>query len=208
MRTRIKICGITRLEDALCAAELGADALGFVFYAKSPRYIEPAAAREIVAALPPFVTTVGLFLDARGETIRETLAEVALDMLQFHGDECPADCGAYDRPYLKAVPMGGAIDVAGYMNTYPDAAGFLLDSHAPGMAGGTGETFDWRVIPPKLPRPVILAGGLSADNVAQALHQNRVWGVDVSSGVEQSPGIKDAAKMAAFIDEVKSVDSE
>ena len=208
MRTRIKICGITRLEDALRAAELGADALGFVFYPKSPRYIEPAAAREIVSALPPFVTTVGLFLDARPETVRETLDTVALDMLQFHGDECPADCGIFGRPYLKAIPMAGSMDVVAYMRSYPDAAGFLLDSHAPGAAGGTGETFDWGVIPQELPRPVILAGGLNAGNVMQALHQNHVWGVDVSSGVEASPGIKDAVKMAAFIDEVKSVDSE
>lgn len=208
MRTRVKICGITRPEDALQAAELGADALGFVFYPKSPRFVEPTMAREIVRELPPFVTSVGLFLDAEPEAIRAILADVALDMLQFHGDECPADCGGYGRPYLKAVPMAGAVDVTAYMNTYPDAAGFLLDSHAPGAAGGTGETFDWRVIPRKLPRPVILAGGLNPDNVGQALHQSRVWGVDVSSGVEASPGIKDAVKMAAFIDEVKSVDSE
>lgn len=208
MRTRIKICGITRLDDALKAAELGADALGFVFYPKSSRYIEPAAAREIAKALPPFVSTVGLFLDASPETIRDTLVTVHLDVLQFHGDECPADCGTYGRPYLKAIPMAGAVDVQAYMKSYPDASGFLLDSHAQGAAGGTGETFDWRVIPQRLPRPVILAGGLHAGNVMQALHQNRVWGVDVSSGVEVSPGIKDTVKMAAFIDEVKSVDSE
>ncbi len=208
MRTRIKICGITRVEDALRAAELGADAIGLVFYPKSKRALTPAAAAEIVAALPPFVCSVGLFLDAREEAIRETLSAVPLDLLQFHGDECPADCAAYGRPYFKAIPMAGGTDVKAYAAAYPDARGFLLDSHAQGGAGGTGATFDWDGIPRGLGKPLILAGGLSAENVAEAIRRTRVYAVDVSSAVESRPGIKDAGKMAQFIEEVRRVDSE
>ncbi len=208
MRTRVKICGITRVEDALKAAELGADAIGLVFYPKSPRAVDAETAHRIVQALPPFVTTVGLFLDAEPRDIRAVLATVPLDLLQFHGDECPADCGAYGRPYIKAVAMSGDTDVAAYMRSYPDAAGFLLDSHAPGAAGGTGNRFDWSQIPRDLGRPVILAGGLNPDNVGEAVRRTRIGGVDVSSGVESSPGIKDADKMRAFIEEVRRVDSE
>lgn len=208
MRTRIKICGITRVEDAVAAVQAGADAIGLVFYAKSPRAVSAAQAQAILAALAPFVSSVGLFLDARTESVEHILQSVPLDLLQFHGDECPADCSVFNRPYIKAVPMAGATQVAAYIATYPEARGFLLDSHAPGAAGGTGERFDWARVPKDLARPLILAGGLSPENVADALRQTRVYGVDVSSGVEARPGIKDPAKMADFINEVRRVDNE
>lgn len=208
MRTRIKICGITSARDALTAAELGVDALGLVFVPGSKRAVTPAQAREIVRAIPPFVTTVGLFLDARPEDIRDTLEVVPLDLLQFHGDECPADCGSYGRPYLKAVAMTPAVEVAAYAASYPDAAGFVLDSHAPGGMGGTGATFDWSRYPSTLQRPLIIAGGLAAANVGEALRATRAYAVDVSSGVELAPGVKDPDKMAAFVAEVRRVDSE
>lgn len=208
MRTRVKICGITRLEDALTAAELGADALGFIFHAKSPRCIGSSEAAAIVARVPPFVTTVGLFVDARTEFIEDVLRKVPLGLLQFHGDECPADCEALDRPYIKAVPMADGVSVAGYLDTYRSAGGFILDSHGLGRSGGTGETFDWSRWPSASDRALILAGGLDPLNVADAVRQTRPYAVDVSSGVEQRPGVKDAAKMAAFIEEVRSVDSE
>ncbi len=208
MRTRVKICGITRLEDALAAAELGADALGFIFYARSPRCIGASDAAAIVARLPPFVTTVGLFVDASMAIIEEVLGTVPLNLLQFHGDECPADCAALGRPYIKAVPMAEGVSVSGYVATYPDASGFVLDSHGLGRTGGTGETFDWSRFPGSSERPMILAGGLNPLNVADAVRKTRPYAVDVSSGVERSAGIKDVAKMAAFIEEVRSVDSK
>jgi phosphoribosylanthranilate isomerase len=206
MRTRVKICGITRLEDARAAAALGADAIGLVFHAASARAVEPAQAREIWAALPPFVTVVGLFVDPDPARVQGVLAELRLDALQFHGDECPADCVRYGLPFLKAVPMATATDVAAYAATYPEASGFLLDSHGAGRSGGSGESFDWGRWPQDLDRPLVLAGGLGPDNVAEALARTRPYGVDVSSGVERSPGIKDPAKIAAFIDEVRRVD--
>jgi len=205
-RTRVKICGITRMEDALAAAQAGADALGFVFYAKSPRAVTPEAAREMALALPPFVSRVGLFVDAAPETVAAVLEVVALDLLQFHGDECPADCASFGRPYLKAVPMAEGLDPLAYMDTYPHAAGFLLDSHGNGKTGGTGQTFDWERIPRDLRHCLVLAGGLNPDNVAEAVRQVRPWAVDVSSGVEARPGIKDPARMQAFVNEVKRVD--
>lgn len=207
MRTRVKICGITRVEDALAAAAAGADAIGLVFYARSPRAVGIEQARAIVRALPPFVTTVGLFVDAPPTEIRAVLQAVPLAALQFHGDECGADCGAFDRLYLKAIAMRPGIDVAAYARAYPDAAGFLLDTHKDGVAGGTGETFDWAQVPRDFARPVILAGGLNADNVAVAIRRLRPYGVDVSSGVELSKGIKDAARIGAFITEVQRGDT-
>lgn len=207
MRTRIKICGITRPEDAAAAVRCGADAIGLVFYARSPRAVTVEQARAIVAALPPFVTTVGLFVDARPEEIRAVLAAVPLDLLQFHGDECGADCGQYGRPYIKAISMRAGLDVAGYAKAYPDAAGFLLDTHQEGVPGGTGQQFDWAQVPRDLQRPLILAGGLGPDNIAAAIRRVRPYAVDVSSGVEAAKGIKDAAKIAAFITEVQRVDS-
>jgi phosphoribosylanthranilate isomerase len=205
-RTRVKICGITRMEDALAAAAAGADAVGFVFHAPSPRAVTPEAAREMVLAMPPFVSRVGLFVDAAPETVAAILDTVPLDLLQFHGDECPADCDALGRPYLKAVPMAPGTDPVAYMDAYPHAAGFLLDSHGNGRTGGTGMTFDWDRIPRDLRHCLVLAGGLNPENVADAVRRVRPWAVDVSTGVEARPGIKDPARMQAFVDEVKRVD--
>jgi len=206
LRTRVKICGITRTEDALVAAGLGVDAIGLVFYKKSPRHIDAEQAKAIVTALPPFVTTVGLFMDARPDDIAAVVKLVKLDCLQFHGDECPADCGQYGLPYIKAVAMQDGIDYALYTASYPDAAGFLLDSHRRGQAGGTGKTFDWAQIPKKQDRPLILAGGLTPENVAEAISQVQPYGIDLSSGVESSPGVKDAAKIQNLMKEVRRVD--
>ncbi len=205
MRTRVKICGITRPEDALAAAQLGADAIGLVFYPKSPRYVEASQAAEIISVIPPFMTTVALFLDAQKDVIQEVLSTVPVDLLQFHGDECPTDCGTFGRPYIKAIGMKGGVDAQAYAATYPDAQGYLLDSHAVGEAGGTGTSLDWSSLP-KLKKPVILAGGLRPENVAEAVQQSRPYAVDISSGVESSPGIKDKALMKAFISEVKKAD--
>lgn len=205
MRTRVKICGITRPQDAITAAHAGADAIGLVFYADSPRAVEPEQAREIVSALPPFVTTVGLFVDASEQTVREILAAVPLDLLQFHGHETPDDCQRYDRPYLKALRMREEADVVAAAKQYYDAAGLLLDTYKPGVPGGTGDTFDWRRIPGQLNKPVILAGGLTPDNVAEAIAVARPFGVDVSGGVEAEKGIKDAYKINAFMAEVERI---
>ncbi len=203
MYCRIKICGITRLEDALAAARLGVDALGFVFVEASPRFIEPARARAIVAELPPFVTTVALFQNAPPAWVQQVLDQVPCDLLQFHGDEAAPECERHARPYIKAIPMGGRADAAAYARQHPRALGFLLDSHAPGGSGGSGHVFDWRRIPADFGRPLILAGGLSPDNVARAVREVRPYAVDVSSGVEAAKGIKDAARMAAFVQAVR-----
>lgn len=206
LRTRVKICGITRAEDAITAASAGVDAIGLVFYQKSTRYVEIDQAKTIIAKLPPFVSAVGLFMDARGEFIREVLRRVPLDLLQFHGDECPADCGLYGRPYIKAVAMQDGINYAAYTTSYPDAAGFLLDSHSAGQAGGTGQTFDWTKIPQVHEHPLILAGGLRPENVAEAIQQVRPYGIDLSSGVESSPGVKDPGQIQALMNEVRKID--
>lgn len=207
MRTRIKICGITRVEDARLAGELGADAIGLVFYAKSPRAISAQIARQIAMTAAPFVTRVGLFLDGEPDFVREMVKAVPLDLLQFHGQEAPEQC-RFGRPYIKAVAMDGGGALMDYANRYPDAAGFLLDSHAPGEAGGSGRVFDWRRIPTDFDRPLILAGGLNAENVGQAVRRAKPWGVDVNSGVEAAKGIKDPVKMQTFIKEVQRVDCE
>lgn len=205
MRTRVKICGITRPEDALVAADLGVDAIGLVFYPKSPRYVEASLAAEILSAIPPFMTTVALFLDARQDFIQQVLNTVPVDLLQFHGDECPADCGNFGRPYIKAIGMKGGVNAQAYADAYPDAQGYLLDSHAVGEAGGTGERFDWASVP-KLNKPLILAGGLRPDNAAEAVRLARPYALDISSGVELSPGVKDKDMMKEFISEVKKAD--
>lgn len=205
MRTRIKICGLTHPEAAFAAAQLGVDAVGLVFYERSPRCLSPDRAREIVAALPPFVTVVGLFLDAPTALVEKVLAAVALDVLQFHGSEEHAYCVSFWRPYIKAVPMGAAIDAIAYARAYPDAAGLLLDSNRLGKAGGSGRTFDWQRVPQDLGRPIVLAGGLNVGNVAAAITATSPWAVDVSSGVETTPGIKDPALMRAFCREVARV---
>ncbi|MCO6059456.1 phosphoribosylanthranilate isomerase [Pseudomonas sp. MOB-449] len=201
---RIKICGITRIEDALAAVAAGADAIGLVFYAKSPRAVTAPQARAIVAALPPFVTSVGLFVDMPRDELRQVLAEVPLDLLQFHGDETPEDCSGYGRPYIKALRVRPGDDVAAAIARYPDASGVLLDTYVPGTPGGTGEAFDWTLVPQDAARPVILAGGLTPENVADAVRQVRPYAVDVSGGVEASKGIKDAAKIQAFIQQARS----
>jgi len=207
MRTRVKICGITRPQDGIEAARLGADAIGLVFYPKSPRVVSIEQAQSIVRALPPFVTVVGLFVDARPEQVHAVLEAVPIDLLQFHGDECGADCVGFGRPYIKAIAMRPGLDVIGYANAYPDAIGFLLDAHQDGVPGGTGQRFDWAQVPQDFKRPVILAGGLEANNVAEAVRRVRPYAVDVSSGVEVSKGIKGAAKIAAFLQEVQRVDT-
>lgn len=206
MRTRVKICGITRTEDALAASRLGADAIGLVFYAPSPRAVSAAQAAEVVRALPPFVTRVGLFVNAEREDIAAAIEAAQLDLLQFHGDESPADCRGHGRPWIKALRMAPEMDVAAEMDRFREAQGILLDAWRPGVPGGTGETFDWRRIPAQRPRPLILAGGLAPENVADAIRTVRPWAVDVSGGVERAKGIKDADRMAAFIREVMSVE--
>ncbi|MFX1711367.1 phosphoribosylanthranilate isomerase [Stutzerimonas stutzeri] len=202
---RSKICGITRVEDALIAAKAGADAIGLVFYGKSPRAVSLQRAREIVAALPPFVTTVGLFVNASRCEINEILDAVPLDMLQFHGDESPAQCEGFHRPWYKALRVGGGEDIAAQVALYANASGILLDTFVAGVPGGTGECFDWSLIPPNLSKSLILAGGLTADNVEQAIAQVRPYAVDVSGGVEASKGIKDAVKVETFVRRVRSV---
>lgn len=202
---RSKICGITRVEDALAAAEAGADAIGLVFYAKSPRAVSVQQAREIIAALPPFVTSVGLFVDASRCELGEILDAVPLDLLQFHGDETPDECDHYGRPYIKALRVKPGDDIAAHVARYANARGVLLDTFVPGIPGGTGEAFDWSLVPAQLSKPVILAGGLTAANVAQAIGQVRPFAVDISGGVESAKGIKDAAKIHAFMEAVRSV---
>ena len=203
MAVRVKICGITRLQDLHAACAAGADALGFVFYEKSPRHVTPEAAAALVRALPPFVQSVGLFVDAEPAFIARVLQTVPLDLLQFHGDETPADCARFGRPYVKAVRVNRDTDLLKYAADFDAARGLLLDAFVPGVPGGTGERFDWSLIPPALPKPVILSGGLTPDNVAEAVQRVRPWAVDVSSGVEASKGIKDAHQIARFIANAK-----
>jgi len=200
---RSKICGITRIEDALVAAEAGADAIGLVFYDRSPRAVSVQQARAIIAALPPFVTTVGLFVNASRCEIGEILDAVPLDLLQFHGDETSAQCEGHGRPYIKALRVRPGENIAACCAEYNQASGILLDTYVPGVPGGTGEAFDWSLVPADLDKPVILAGGLTADNVRAAIAQVSPYAVDVSGGVEASKGVKDAEKIRAFIREVR-----
>ena len=205
MRTRIKICGITRVEDALAAVEAGADALGFVFYDKSPRAVSIATAEQIIARVPPFVTSVALFVDAQSDYINQVINEAGVDLLQFHGNETDAFCRTFSRPYIKAIRMRPDLDLNNEIVAYPNARGVLLDAYTPGTPGGTGERFDWSRIPASLAREITLAGGLDAENVAQAITHVRPYAVDVSGGVEQSKGIKDANKIEQLIAEVYRV---
>jgi phosphoribosylanthranilate isomerase len=205
-RTRIKICGITREQDASAVAEYGADALGFVFYEKSPRHVSVQQAEKLARAVPPFLTVVGLFANPSVDYIREVLAKVPIDVIQFHGEEEPGFCRQFGKPYLKAIRVKPGVDLVECAARYADAQGLLPDAFVEGTQGGTGESFDWSLIPRELPVPVILSGGLHAGNVAAAIRQVRPYAVDVSSGVEAAKGIKDAAKIAAFINEVKNVD--
>lgn len=201
--TRSKICGITRIEDGLAAAQYGADAIGLVFYPPSPRHVSTAQAVAIAAALPPFVTTVGLFVNPDAADVRAVLSALRLDLLQFHGDETPAFCASFGVPYLKAVRVKPGVDLLQYAIHFRGAKGLLLDAFVEGKAGGTGESFDWKLIPDDLPLPVILSGGLDPANVKAAIEWVKPWAVDVSSGVEASKGIKDAARIAAFMREVR-----
>ncbi|MGP3792533.1 phosphoribosylanthranilate isomerase [Pseudomonas sp. B392_1p] len=204
---RSKICGITCVADALLAAEAGADAIGLVFYAKSPRAVNPEQARAIVAALPPFVTTVGLFVNAGREEVSDVLRSVQLDVLQFHGDETPQECEGHGRPYFKALRVRAEDDLFALTKKYASAQAVLLDAYVPGLHGGTGERFDWTLIPAGLPKPLILAGGLTPHNVGEAIAQVRPYAVDVSGGVEASKGRKDAEKVREFIRQVRLVDA-
>ncbi len=199
MRVRTKICGITRVDDALAAADAGVDAIGLVFYANSPRAVSVAQAEKILAALPPFVSTVGLFVNAPRAEINAILAELPLDVLQFHGDETPAECEGFSRPYFRALRMQPGVDIAQAAAQYTNAQGILLDAWVPGVHGGTGKRFDWQQIPAGLAKPLILAGGLNADNAALAMQQVHPWALDVSGGVESSRGVKDADKMREFL---------
>lgn len=199
MRTRVKICGITRPEDGAEAARLGADAIGLVFYAKSPRAVTLQQAKTVVDALPPFVTTVALFVDPEPAMVEAVLNAVAPDLLQFHGSEPPEFCNQFGRPWIKAIPMRDETDLGAEMERYRQGRGVLLDTYRPGVPGGTGESFNWDLIPTHLADRIILAGGLTPANVAEAIARVHPYAVDVSGGVEASKGIKDAAKMAAFI---------
>ncbi|MEZ5582991.1 MAG: phosphoribosylanthranilate isomerase [Candidatus Competibacteraceae bacterium] len=202
-RTRIKICGITRPEDGLAAADAGVDAIGLVFYAGSSRNVETTVARQIVAALPPFVTVVGLFVDAEPAHVRQVLQQVPVHLLQFHGNEQPDYCATFGLPFIKAVPMGAGADVADYARRFAAASGLLLDNYGGDQIGGSGQLFDWARIPPQIHKPVILAGGLSAANVGAAVQRIRPFAVDVSSGVETAKGIKDSQLIRAFVSAVE-----
>jgi len=204
LHTRIKICGIKHLDDALKAVECGADAIGLIFVEKSPRYSSLAAARVVAESLPPFVTVVGLFMDAPAETVREALKVVPLNLLQFHGDESPAFCDQFALPYIKVLRMRDNVNVVAFAQEYPNAAGILLDTYHE-KGGGTGQTFDWSLIPEDVPLPLILAGGLNPENVASAVEIVKPYAVDVSSGVESEPAIKDHKKIEQFIKEVQRV---
>ena len=199
MRTRVKICGITRAADAEDAVRQGADAIGLVFYEPSPRAVGLEQAQDVVSGLPPFVTVVGLFVDAEREEISEVLSRVRIDLLQFHGSETPEQCAGHGRPYIKAVRMREGIDLARQEADYKEAAGLLLDSYQAGKPGGTGAVFDWARIPPEMAGRIVLAGGLDPENVEEAVRRVRPYAVDVSGGVERAKGIKDAARIAAFL---------
>jgi phosphoribosylanthranilate isomerase len=199
MAVRVKICGITRHEDLRAACEAGADALGFVFYANSPRNLTIERAAALVAWMPPFIQSVGLFVNADPDFVRAVLKAVPLDLLQFHGDELPDVCRTFGRPYFKAVQVRAGVNLVKYAADFSDARALLLDAFVPGVPGGTGERFDWSLIPAGLSKPVVLSGGLTPDNVAEAVCTVHPWAVDVSSGVESAPGIKDATKVVAFV---------
>ncbi|HKT33114.1 MAG TPA: phosphoribosylanthranilate isomerase [Gammaproteobacteria bacterium] len=207
MRVRIKLCGMMRREDIESASRLGVDAVGLVFYAASPRCLQPERARELAAGAPAFLTVTAVFMNPARAEVDAVLRTMRIDLLQFHGEESPEFCRAFGRGYIKAVPMGGGADAAEYARRYTDARGLLLDSHAQGKPGGGGTRFDWARIPRIVSPPLILAGGLNADNVADAIRRVRPYGVDVATGVESAPGIKDGVKMQAFVSEVNRVAS-
>lgn len=205
MRTRVKICGITRPRDALSAAQAGADAIGLVFYPPSPRFLSLERAVEIRDALPPFVQTVALFVNPDAAQVAQVIGRVKPSLLQFHGEESPAFCGEFGVPYVKACRVREGVDLLEYLRPFSRASAWLLDSHV-AEYGGVGERFDWSLAPAQRERPLILSGGLAPGNVREAIRRVRPWGVDVSSGVESAKGIKDAGKIAAFIAEVRNED--
>ena len=207
-RTRVKICGITRIEDAQAAVAAGADAIGFVFHTSSARAVNAETARTICSALPAFVTTVGLFVDAQPSAVRAILDAVPLDLLQFHGAETPEYCAQFARSYLKALRMRDDLDVIAAAQQFTNARALLLDTYRAGVAGGTGETFDWQRVPELLRNKIVLAGGLTPHNVASAIAQIHPYAVDVSGGVESAPGRKDVNKIEAFIAAVRRADFE
>jgi phosphoribosylanthranilate isomerase len=204
--TAAKICGITRSEDALTAARCGAHAVGFVFYRPSPRYIDPDEAASIVGALPPFVTPVGLFVDAHADEVRAIVARSHVRLLQFHGSETPEFCNQFATPYMKAVRIRPEVDLLQYARQFEGAKALLLDAYQEGLHGGTGAVFDWDLIPPALPLPIVLSGGLTPANVIEAIRRVKPCAVDVSSGVESARGIKDARKIEAFMNGVRNAD--
>lgn len=206
-RTRLKICGITRDMDLTVALQAGADAIGFVFYSPSPRFLDLDRAASLADQVPPFVTKVGLFVNAEASEVRRTLEAVQLDLLQFHGEEDEAYCRQFGRPYVKAARVRPELDLLEFARRFTSARGLLLDAYVEGY-GGSGQGFDWSLIPARLPLPVILSGGLHAGNVVDAVRRVRPWAVDVSSGVEQAKGIKDADKIAAFVAALKTADAE
>ncbi|WP_374356132.1 phosphoribosylanthranilate isomerase [Chitinimonas sp.] len=203
MSPRIKICGLRDVATAQAVAALGADAIGLVFHEPSPRHVSINLAHEIVAALPPFVMSVGLFVDASIAQVEGVLRTLPLDLLQFHGDETPEYCRSFGRPYIKAVRVKAGVDLLEYADRFADARGLLCDAYSPSAPGGTGERFDWRLLPAQLPLPLILSGGLDPRNVAAAVAQVKPWAVDVSSGVESVRGIKDIEKVRQFIHAVR-----
>lgn len=203
LRTRVKICGITRSIDAQDAITAGADALGFVFYPPSPRAVTANQARDIICALPPFVSKVGLFVNASVDAVKQTIAHTGIDCLQFHGDETPAFCQQFNLPYYKAIRVKPESNLLQYVSDFATATALLLDTYSEKAVGGTGQTFDWQLIPPGLNKPIVLAGGLEAENVASAIAQVRPYAVDVSGGVELQKGIKSKDKMIAFMRQVQ-----
>ena len=205
-RTRVKFCGITRQADAAFAVRLGVDALGFVFHPKSPRYIEPAEAGGIISGLPPFVTSVGLVVDHSYDQVEDIISQTEVDLVQFHGDESPELCEQISRPYLKAIRVKEDTDVEMVCSDYRYARGLLLDAYVPGVPGGSGKQFDWSKVPSKPTLPIIMAGGLDAENVKDAINRFKPSGLDVSSGIESNPGIKDEEKMRQFLTAVNQLD--
>lgn len=205
MRTRVKICGITRSSDAQAAARAGADAIGLVFYPPSPRYVSIERAIEVRDGLPPFVQAVALFVNPDAAQVAQVLGRVQPSLLQFHGEETPGFCAQFGVPWIKACRVGAGVDLLQYLRAYPDASGWLVDAWVEGY-GGKGTSFDWSLIPAGRDRPLVLSGGLSRSNVREAIRRVRPWGVDVSSGVETAKGVKDSTMIEAFMEEVRHAD--